>query len=134
MQKKLIDRARRRRVPAQFSWVDHRLIRRRLLSGRSSLAWALYLLLVTVADADGLSYYAEGTLCGHLGCDALELARARQELLLAGLIAWEAPLYQVLGLERSGDDARTAAAAAPRAGQTAPLGELLESLREGGAQ
>jgi ubiquinone/menaquinone biosynthesis C-methylase UbiE len=55
MKKKIIDPSRIRRIPSQFSWVDHRLIRHRRLSGRSSQAWALYLFLVTVADAEGLS-------------------------------------------------------------------------------
>ena len=89
---------RRRRVPPQFSWVDHRLVRDGHRQGRSAPALALYLFLVTVADADGLSWYSEATLCRQLSCGATELQGARTELQQAGLIAYRKPLYQVLDL------------------------------------
>jgi len=41
---------RRRRIPRQFSWVDHRLVRDGHVQGRSAHALALYLFLVTVSD------------------------------------------------------------------------------------
>jgi hypothetical protein len=44
-----------RQVPTQFSWVDQRLVRERYIDQLSSQACALYLFLVTVADAQGLS-------------------------------------------------------------------------------
>lgn len=77
---------RRRRVPPQFSWVDHRLIRDGHVQGRSALALALYLFLVAVADTDGLSWYSEAALCRQLSCSATELEGARTELQQAGLI------------------------------------------------
>ena len=40
-------------------------------------AWALYLFLASVADASGLSYYAEASLCRRLHLDPRQLARAR---------------------------------------------------------
>lgn len=89
---------RRRRVPPQFSWVDHRLVRDGHVQGRSTPALALYLFLVTVADADGLSWYSEATLCRQLSCGVTELQGARTELQQAGLIAYRKPLYQVLDL------------------------------------
>jgi hypothetical protein len=89
---------RRRRIPPQFSWVDHRLVRDGHVQGRSAPALALYLFLVTVADADGLSWYSEATLCRQLSCGATELQGARTELQQAGLIAYRKPLYQVLDL------------------------------------
>lgn len=97
--KRLLRPDRRRIVPSQFSWVDHRLVRHRRLQGCEHAAWALYLFVVTVADADGLSYYSDASLERHLKLDALTLARARQQLIEAGLLAYEKPLYQVLGLE-----------------------------------
>lgn len=96
MKKKIIDTARLRQVPPRFSWVDHRLIRHRLLWGCHSHSWALYLFLVTVADAEGISYYSDGALCMHLGLGAATLESARAELAGAALVAWEAPFYQVL--------------------------------------
>jgi hypothetical protein len=89
---------RRRRVPPQFSWIDHRLVRDGHLQGRSTSALALYLFLVTVADAEGLSWYSEETLCRQLSFSALELQSARTELQRAALIAYRKPLYQVLDL------------------------------------
>lgn len=99
MQKHLIDPARRRHVPRQFSWVDHRLIRGNHLPKASAPAWALYLVLVTVGDEHGLSYYADRTLTRLLNLSDEGLAEARRQLVSAGVVAYEAPLYQVLGLE-----------------------------------
>jgi len=89
---------RLRRVPPQFSWVDHRLVREGHISRCSANALALYLFLVTVADGQGLSYYSDATLCRLLPLDAAALCRARQELIANQLIAWRRPLYQVLAL------------------------------------
>ena len=96
MQKHILDSKRLRRVPARFSWVDHQLIRARLLCGADSAAWALYLFLVTVGDEHGLSYYSDASVCSHLNLCGEDLQRARRQLLERRLIAWEAPLYQVL--------------------------------------
>lgn len=92
---------RRRKIPPQFSWVDHRLVREGHLQGRSAEALALYLFLVVVADADGLSWYAEETLCRQLSWDAVQLQRARAELRQAALIAYRKPIYQILDLSPS---------------------------------
>ncbi len=89
---------RRRKIPPHFSWVDHRLVREGHLQGRSAEALALYLFLVVVADADGLSWYAEETLCRQLSWDASQLQRARAELRQSSLIAYRKPIYQVLDL------------------------------------
>lgn len=140
MKKKIIDRTRIRRVPTQFSWVDHRLIRNRLLSGRSSQAWALYLLLTTVADAEGISYYSNASLCGHLDIGTAQLQSARRELVEAGLIAWDAPFYQVLALEpraapsRNRSDAGESAATPERANGTRDLAAVLGDILKGGAR
>ena len=89
---------RLRRIPRQFSWVDHRLVRDGHIRGRSAPALALYLFLVTVADAEGLSWYSDGALCRELVWSGSELRRARAELERASLIAYRTPLYQVLDL------------------------------------
>ena len=49
--KRLLRPERLRTVPSQFSWLDHRLVRERHLERCSTEALALYLFLVTVADA-----------------------------------------------------------------------------------
>jgi len=99
MQKRLIITDRVRRVPPQFSWVDHRLVRGNYLMKASAPAWALYLVLVTVGDEQGLSYYADRTLARLLSLHEESLVEARRQLIEAGVIAYETPLYQVLGLE-----------------------------------
>jgi hypothetical protein len=106
-----------RRIPRQFSWLDQRLVRDRHLERCDAHACALYLFLVTVADAQGLSYYAQASIARRLAMDVMRLGQARADLMRLGLIAYEAPLYQVLAL-----DAPTAEASTP---ETSP-----ELLRE----
>lgn len=89
-----------RQVPPQFSWIDHRLVRDRHIAGKSVEALALYLFLVTVADGQGLSYYSDAGIGKLLPLDAPALDRARHELIRAGWIAYDKPLYQVLSLDK----------------------------------
>ncbi len=88
-----------RKVPAQFSWVDHRLVRERHIDHCSHPAAALYLFLVTVGDAKGISYYADASIMGRLSMDPSTLQQARENLVHESLIAWKKPLYQVLSLD-----------------------------------
>lgn len=99
MHKQLISRTRLRQVPRQFSWVDHRLVREHYIDHLSPEACALYLFLVTVADAQGLSYYADRSLSQRLSLSPLALNQARQTLVSHGLVAYRRPLYQVLSLD-----------------------------------
>ncbi|MDD5402713.1 MAG: hypothetical protein PHU52_05610 [Dehalococcoidales bacterium] len=104
IEKRLLKPESVRRIPEQFSWVDHRLIRERRLADCSHAGWALYLFLVTVGDAQGLSYYSDRSVCAHLGMQGLEaLCAARVELVRARVIAYAAPIYQVLGLDARRD-------------------------------
>ena len=99
MHKTLLVPARRRRVPRQFSWVDQRLVRERYIGRCTAEALALYLFLVTVADAEGLSFYGDGAIAGLLGWPEAQVRAARAGLVCAGLVAFQAPLYQVLSLD-----------------------------------
>ena len=116
--KRVLCREQLRRVPPQFSWIDHRLVRDRLIAGRSAEALALYLFLVTVADGEGLSYYSDAGIGKLLPLDGPALGRARQELIRARLIAYQKPLYQVLSLEEP----------TPRLGQVQSLGQVLQQM------
>ena len=87
-----------RQVPKQFSWVDGRLVRDRHLDKCSHPAAALYLFLITVSDAQGLSYYSDQSIGQRLNMDSCTLAQARLELVQHELIAYKKPLYQVLDL------------------------------------
>lgn len=97
--KRVLVRERVRRIPAQFSWLDHRLVRDRHIERCDALACALYLFLVTVADAQGLSYYSEASIAKRLSMEPARLGQARADLVRLGLIAYESPLYQVLALD-----------------------------------
>lgn len=99
LSKRVLRPERLRRVPAQFSWIDQRLIRDGHLQRCDANALALYLLLVTVADAQGLSYYGEASLARLLSMPAAVLLQARAELIRLELIAYACPLYQVLALD-----------------------------------
>jgi hypothetical protein len=99
MHKHPISLTKLRTVPRQFSWVDQRLVRERHIDQLSHEACTLYLFLVTVADAQGLSYYADSSLCQRLSMTNSELHQARQALSTRGLVAYQRPLYQVLALD-----------------------------------
>jgi hypothetical protein len=108
------------------------LVRDGHIEGRSPEALALYLFLVTVADADGLSWYSEAALCRVLSWAPARLAQARAELRESDLIAYRKPLYQVLDLS-------PAPVAAPRterspAGEPVAIGDILQGLLAGGAR
>jgi len=96
--KRVLRPERLRRVPTQFSWVDQRLVREGHFERCGVDALGLYLVLVTVADAQGLSYYGEASLERMLSMPAPRLTAARTELIRLDLIAYERPLYQVLSL------------------------------------
>jgi hypothetical protein len=97
--KRVLDWQRVRRIPAQFSWLDQRLVRDRHLERCDAPACALYLFLVTVADAQGLSYYADASIAKRLSMQPARVGQARADLVRLGLIAYKSPLYQVLALD-----------------------------------
>jgi len=98
MKKRVLRPERLRKVPPQFSWIDHRLVQENYFTRCDHSAWTLYLFLVSVADAEGLSYYSDPSLLQRLNMDQVQLSGSRQQLIQAGLIAYEKPLYQVLDL------------------------------------
>jgi len=121
---------RLRQIPASFSWVDHRLVRHDYLPRAEHGAWALYLFLVTVADAQGLSYYSDRAIGRHLKMDSVELSAARQQLVQADLLAYQKPLYQVLALPE--DSKASTVSTSARSGQAQSVAEVLRRALEGG--
>jgi hypothetical protein len=91
-----------RKIPESFSWVDHRLVREGHINGRSSPALALYLMLLTVADSEGLSYWSEASLARRLSLSVVRLREACAELEAADLVTYAAPIWQVLSLPGGG--------------------------------
>jgi hypothetical protein len=88
-----------RKIPGSFSWIDHRLVRQRYIESCTHEQSALYLFLVCVADARGLSYYSDKSIIRQLKMDMETLQQARSGLIKNNLIAWQEPIYQVLSLE-----------------------------------
>ncbi len=88
-----------RNIPNSFGWIDHRLVRNKYIEACSHTQSALYLFLVCVSDAKGLSYYADKSIMGKLAMDIQALKEARSGLIKNNLIAWQQPIYQVLSLE-----------------------------------
>jgi hypothetical protein len=117
-----------RKVPKQFSWIDHRPVRDRHIDRCSHRAAALYLFLVTVADAQGLSYYSDRSLSQRLSMDENCLAAARRDLIRIELVAYKHPLYQVLALQ---DDCQPAPITTGSSAQFHSLGQIFKQLSRG---
>jgi hypothetical protein len=114
--KQLLRPERLRQVPEQFSWVDQALVQQHFIDRCEARSAALYLFLVTVSDAQGLSYYGASTLARRLRLSDEHFAAARQQLIELDLIAYRSPLYQVLALPGS----VAAPVAAPRPAPRTP--------------
>ena len=85
-------------MPARFSWVDQQFVQARHLDRLDVYACALYLFLITVADARGLSWYGEETIARRLSIDVVRLRQARSALVQADVLAFADGVYQVLSL------------------------------------
>lgn len=125
MKKYLLRPERLRRIPEQFSWIDHRLISDKHLSRCSHGALGLYLFLVTVADSQGLSFYGDTTIMGLLKMTREQLTGTRRQLIHADLIVYECPLYQVLALD---DGKQVDLGSAKRTGKALTLQEILTPI------
>ena len=92
---------------------------------------ALYLFLITVSDAQGLSYYGTPTLARRLHLSDEQFAAARQQLIELDLIAYRSPLYQVLALPGSVEAPRApATTGANTGGQPVSLATLLQQAQQ----
>jgi hypothetical protein len=96
--KRLLCPQRIRKIESSFSWIDHRLITGGFLPDLSTLEILLYLFLVAVSDRHGLSFYHDDRIASLLKIDLVSLGKAREGLIQRSLLAYEAPLYQVLSL------------------------------------
>ena len=124
--KRVLRPERLRQVPAGFGWVDHRLVRGGFISRCEHAGLALYLFLITVADAQGLSYYSDGAICRRLRMEPRQVTAVRQQLVQAQLVAYQKPLYQVLALDSTAGDK-----AEERAGKLQSTADILRRVLQG---
>ena len=87
----------RRPPPEGWSWIDRRFLRDHA-SRLSHEAILLYFFLVAVSDKSGLSFYRDATVAIRLRIREEAVVRARDELVTEDLVAYRAPLTQVLSL------------------------------------
>jgi len=87
-----------RKIAGSFAFIEHRFLRQGFLASLSHHELLLYVLLILVADRNGLSYYSFDTLCTLLQLCPDDYLVARNALIQKGLIAFDGLLFQVLSL------------------------------------
>ena len=101
MIKQILVPDRVRRLPSSdWSWIDRRFLRE-FSSKLSGDAVFLYFFLTAVADKNGLSYYGDNALALRLRTTERVIVKAREDLLEFDLIAYRAPIAQILSLPKS---------------------------------
>ena len=120
IEKRLLVPDRVRRPPAEgWSWVDRRFLRDHA-ARLSHDALVLYFFLAAVSDKHGLSFYKDTTIAVRLRMGEQAVVRARDELIGEDLVAYQAPLTQVLSLPRP--------ALSRRNGGLVQIGEIFRTL------
>jgi len=98
IQKQVLVPDRVRRPPREgWSWIDRRFLRE-YASRLSHEAIVLYLFLAAVSDRNGLSFYSDASVAVRLRMGEAAMVHARDELVREDLVAYRAPLTQVLSL------------------------------------
>ena len=120
--KQVLVPGRVRRPPTEgWSWIDRRFLREQA-PRLSHEAIVLYFFLAAVSDKDGLSFYGDASIALRLRMEETIVVAARDELVAADLVAYRAPLAQVLSLP--------AATLQRRGGSLVAFGEILRSLAD----
>jgi hypothetical protein len=109
----------RRPPTAGWSWIDRRFLRERA-PRLTHEAIVLYFFLAAVSDKDGLSFYGDASIAVRLRMTEAAVVRARDELVREDLVAYRAPLVQVLSVPR--------AVVERRGGGLVHFGEMLRTL------
>jgi len=96
--KKVLYPDRLRKISGSFAFIEHRFVQAGFWNALSHHELLLYLLLVVVADRNGLSYYSYDKLCTLLKVSVDDYIIARDTLIQKDLIAFDGNLFQVLSL------------------------------------
>lgn len=116
IQKRILQPGRVRCLPKDgWAWHDRRFVRE-FAPALSMDAILVYFFLVSVCDKHGLSFYSDALTAARLHIEPAVVDKARRELLAHDLIAFQAPLTQVLSLP------------SPRRGGVHSLAEILRSM------
>ena len=131
IQNRVLSRDRVRRLPQHdWSWIDRRF-QRRFAAKLSGDAVFLYYILVAVSDKNGLSFYSDNSLALIVRTSLPALTKARQELIELDLVAYQAPLVQVLSLPPDEQHRPRVSQAAPsRASETIDFQHLIAALAQ----
>jgi len=81
-----------------FAFVPHRFLRDHFFASLSPDELLLYFLLVLAGDRNGVSYYAQHTLCSLLQMPMHVYQAARNGLIDKDLVAFDGIRFQVLSL------------------------------------
>ncbi len=120
-----------RKIDGSFAFLPHRFLRDGFWASLDHREMLLYILLVLVADRQGMSFYFDDRLAAILRLVLDDFLAARDGLLRKGLLAYDpaGPRYQLLALPQ-----RPALAAAhppaprtppPAVAHPAPIGNLI---------
>ena len=96
--KKIINPDRVRHVNGGFSFIPHRFLTDGFLTSLSQQEVLLYFFLILASDRNGLSYYSNDSICKFFQLDIAAYLKARDGLLIKGLIAFDSTIFQVLEL------------------------------------
>jgi hypothetical protein len=96
--KRLLVPERVRKIQGSFAFIEHRFLRDGFWNKLNHHERLLYVLLVLVADRQGLSYYSYDKLCSLAGFSVDDYVTARNALIDQDLLAFDGTLFQVLEL------------------------------------
>lgn len=102
MEKIVLCPDRVRKIAGTFGFVEHRFLKNGFFYSLTHHELLLYLLLVLVADRNGLSFYSYDKMCTLLRITVDEFISARDGLIYKDLIAFDGRTFQVLSLPQHG--------------------------------
>jgi len=101
IRKKVLVPDRIRKTGKSFCFISHRFLTDGFLQSLTRHELGLYIFLVLASDRNGLSFYADKTICSILGFKDDEYVFARSCLIHKDLIMHNGTLFQVLSLPES---------------------------------
>lgn len=119
-----------RKITGSFAFIEHRFLRQGFFSSLSHHELLLYVLLVLVADRNGLSYYSFDKLCTLLQLSPDDYLMARNALIKKDLIAFDGLLFQVLSLPHKPVVVSTPALRTPEQMQQADPATIRQLIRQ----